>query len=104
MLKRRRHNFTEVLALDARMVVRWDIERDVVGFAVLLQVDEDGDWRNVRLYDCSHEGRNDRHRYSREGVKEPPYEFLDGTPALAFREAIDLIRGEYERMIQEWRR
>jgi len=41
---------------------------------------------------------------TREGVKGAAENFYDGTAAGAFRTAIDLIRGDYERMIDEWQR
>jgi hypothetical protein len=99
-----RHIRTEVLAHDVRMEVRWDKERDIVKFAVLLQLRTSGGWQNVELYDCSHSGENDRHRYSREGVKGEAENFHDGTPAEAFRAAVSLIRDNYERMIDQWQR
>jgi hypothetical protein len=100
-----RHTRTEVLAHDARITVRWDKERDIVKFAVLLQHrTTDGSWENVELYDCSHSGQNDRHRYSREGLKGEAENFHHGTPAQAFRVALELIRDGYERMIEQWQR
>lgn len=86
------------------MRVRWDKERDIVQFAVLLQYQTSDGWKNVELYDCSHPGHNDRHRYSREGIKEEPENFHHGTAAEAFRAAVDLIRDNYERMIEQWQR
>lgn len=85
------------------MFVRWDTERDVVAFAVLLQTRVGGRWMNVRLFDCSHEGKNDEHRYSREGLKGQAQNFHNGRVSEAFRDAIGLIRSEHERMIREWR-
>ena len=86
------------------MRVRWDKAHDIVSFAVLLQYETGGGWRNVELYDCSHSGQNDRHRYSREGLKGARQNFHHGTPAEAFRAAVELIRENYERMIEEWQR
>lgn len=86
------------------MEVRWEVEIDIVKFAVLLQTRTAGRWRNVVLYDCSHSGKNDRHRYSLKGDKGPAENFHTGSAATAFREAIKLIRSDYERMIEEWRR
>jgi hypothetical protein len=86
------------------MTVRWDKERDIVKFAVALQFQTQNGWQNVELYDCSHPGKNDRHRYSREGVKGEPENFHDGTAAEAFRAAVELIRNDFERMIEQWRR
>jgi len=38
------------------------------------------------------------------GVKEEPENFHHGTPAAAFRAAVELIRDDYERMIERWQR
>lgn len=100
----RRHTRTEILAHNVRMTVRWDKERDIVKFAVVLQYQTPDGWRNVELYDCSHSGQNDRHRYSQDGVKEELENFHHGTPAAAFRAAVELIRNDYERMIERWQR
>ena len=86
------------------MIVRWEIERRIVHFAVTLLAEVDGSWRTVTLFDCSHEGRIDRHRYSFDGVKGPAESFPSGTPAEAMRDAINLIRSSHERMIERWRR
>lgn len=85
------------------MIVRWEIEQRIVYFAVTLLAEVDGTWRTVALFDCSHEGRIDRHRYSFEGIKGPAETFPAGTPAEGMRDAIDLIRADYERMIERWR-
>lgn len=98
----RRHTRTELLAFNARMKVRWDKERDITSFAVVLQVQTFHGWQNVVLYDCSHSGKNDRHRYSPDGRKEDAEIFHHGTAAAAFRAAVDLIRSDYERMIEQW--
>jgi hypothetical protein len=104
MPRRRRHTRTELLAQDAQMELRWEIEVDIVKFAVRLQARVGDEWGNVVLFDCSHSGKNDRHRYSREGDKGPAENFHHGTASDAFRAAIDLIRADHERMIDEWRR
>jgi hypothetical protein len=93
-----------VLDHDVQMLVRLDVERrEVVKFMVLLQVHERGQWRNVQMFDCSHEGKIDRHRYSREGDKGPAENFHGGRVSEAFKEARELIRSDFERMIREWR-
>lgn len=86
------------------MIVRWEIEHRVVRFAVTLVADVGGAWRTVVLFDCSHEGRNDRHRYTFDGVKGPAEAFHHGVPSEAMSYAIDLIKADYERMIERWRR
>ena len=83
--------------------MRWEAERDVVAFAVMLLVRLDGRWRTVELFDCSHDDRNDRHRYTKAGEKGPAEVFHQGTPGEAMRDAISLIFAEHERMIERWR-
>jgi hypothetical protein len=65
-------------------------------------VDDDRDWRSVELFDCSHGDRNDRHRYDAEGGKGQAQTFQPSAPAEAMRDAIDLIRSDYARMIERW--
>jgi hypothetical protein len=88
----------------SRLYARWELERDVVRFAVLLLVLDRGGWQVVELFDCSHDGRNDHHRYDRDGTKRSARSFHFGTPGEAMRDAIDLIETDYERMIERWRR
>jgi hypothetical protein len=57
----------------------------------------------VRLFDCSHGDRNDRHRYTFDGAKGPAETFHHGTPSEAMNDAIDLIKSTCERMIERWR-
>lgn len=101
---RREHRFDKVIGFDARILARWETERDVVGYAVLLLAEVDGDWRPVVLFDCSHGDRNDRHRYSFDGVKGPAEVFHHGTPGEGMRAAIALIFDAHARMIATWRR
>ncbi len=83
--------------------MRWEIERDVMRFAVTLLAEVNGSWRTVVLFDCSHGDRNDRHRYSYDGAKSPAETFHHGTPAEAMNDAVDLIKATHERMIERWR-
>ncbi len=85
------------------MSARWVTERDVVRFAVILLCEVAGTWQTVELFDCSHGDRNDRHRYSFDGVKGPAEVYHQGTPGEAMRAAFDLIRTEHGRMIDRWR-
>lgn len=103
MPPRRRHEWDDDLGSDGRILVRWETERVVVGYAVMLLAQVDG-WRTVVLFDCTHGDRNDRHRYSYEGIKRPAVIFHHGTPGEAMNDAIRLIRLDYERMIEQWRR
>jgi hypothetical protein len=91
------------LGPDTRLRARWETERDVVRYAVLLLARIDGTWHPVELFDCSHGDRNDRHPYGADGVKGAAERFHHGTPGEAMRTAIDLIRADYARMIERWR-
>ena len=84
--------------------MRWETEQAVVGYAVTLLAEIDSAWRTVVLFDCTHADRNDRHRYSYEGLKYPAVIFHHGTPGEAMNDAIRLIGSDHERMIERWRR
>jgi hypothetical protein len=103
MPPRRRHERRESLDPDVKLFARWETERDVVGYAVMLLAKIESTWRTVVLFDCTHGDRNDRHRYSFDGVKEPAVIFHHGSPGKAMNDAIDLIKADYERMIERWR-
>ncbi len=103
MPPRRRHTWDDDLGIDSRILVRWETKRDVIGYAVMLLAEVDGEWRTVVLFDCTHGERNDRHRYSFDGVKGAAVIHY-GTPSEAMNDAIDLIQADYERMIERWRR
>ncbi|MFL5817430.1 MAG: hypothetical protein ACJ76L_07500 [Conexibacter sp.] len=103
MPPRRERSYEETLGRN-KMIVRWEIEREVVRFAVTLLARVNGAWRTVVVFDCSHGDRNDRHRYSYDGVKGAAVTFHHGTPSEAMNDAINLIRADYERIIERWRR
>ncbi|HKG39190.1 MAG TPA: hypothetical protein VKB25_09405 [Conexibacter sp.] len=104
MPPRRAQRYDWDLALGVRYIARWETERDAVTFAVVLLAEIAGNWQTVVLFDCTHGDRNDRHRYSFNGVKGPAETFHWGTPGEAMRDAIHLIRAGYARMIEQWRR
>jgi hypothetical protein len=104
MPPRRTQGFRIGLSSTARLRARWETERDVVRYAVLLLTLVGSEWRPVALFDCSHDGRNDHHRYDRDGVKGPAVRFHHGAPGEAMRAAIELIRTDHERMIERWHR
>ncbi len=104
MPPRRRYERDEFLTLGVEMRCRWDVERDIVSFAVVLVAMTDGRWTPVELFDCSHGDRNDRHRYTIDGGKGPAEPFHHGSPSEAYRAAIDLIQIDFERMIERWER
>lgn len=104
MPPRRLQEYDREIGRGARIRVRWATERGVVSFAVMLLAEIDGAWRTVVLFDCTHGDRNDRHRYSLDGVKGPAETFHRGAPSEAMNDAIDLIKTSYGRMIEQWRR
>ena len=104
MPARRRHERRESLDLEVELFARWETERDVVSYAVMLLARIEDTWRTIVLFDCTHGDRNDRHRYSFDGMKEPAVIFHHGSPGEAMNDAIGLIKVDYEGMIERWRR
>ncbi len=100
---RRRQGYTTTLDVGVRVRVRWETERVVVRYAVLLIAQDRGRPRPVLVFDCSHDDSNDLHHYSRDGVKGPATQFHMGTPSEALPIAIGLISDGYEGMIEQWR-
>lgn len=104
MVVRRRKERDEELSPGVGLLTRYEIERDIVRFANVLMVLDGGEWRTVDLFDCSHGDSNDHHRYDRDGYKHPAVVFHHGTPAEAYRTSMLLIKTEFRRMIERWRR
>ena len=102
MPPRRLHGFREPAGDHAELLARWETERDIVRYAVMLLVLVDDRRMPVVLFDCSHDERNDRHDYTRNGIKGLAVIFHYGTPGEAMRDAIALIREGHERMIESW--
>jgi hypothetical protein len=101
----RSHGYRDVLdyKLSARIVVAFTtLGREVVGYAVILTVDEAGAESTVRLYDGSH-GINDMHRYSRAGSKASAETFHAGTLGEGLQAAIVAVRATHQEMIEAWR-
>ncbi len=76
---------------------------DVIDYAVLLLVGEEGEEQTVRLYDGSH-GVNELHRYTRAGGKQLSETFHHGTLGEGMRFATRHILTGYEAMIESWQR
>jgi hypothetical protein len=86
-----------------RIVVEFMTDRrDVVDYAVVLTIDDEGSEAIVRVYDGAH-GTNDMHRHSRSGEKAPAETFHAGTLGEGMRAAITAVRTGYEEMIRAWR-
>jgi hypothetical protein len=87
----------------ARIVVEFSTRgREVIDYAVVLTVDEDGEAVTVRVYDGAH-GVNDMHRHDRVGGKAPAASFHAGTLGGGMRAAIIAVRAGYKEMIDAWR-
>lgn len=87
----------------ARIVVEFTtLGREVIDYAVVLTVDEDGEAVTVRVYDGAH-GVNDMHRHDRAGAKAPAVSFHAGTLGEGMRAAITAVRVGYKEMIDAWR-
>ena len=87
------------LYLDAD--VRVHVERDgqpLDQYAVMLQVEADGEWRTVRLYDNAH-GNHDVHRYS-GGEKQPAETFHYGEPREACPAAILELKDQWQAIVE----
>jgi hypothetical protein len=91
----------------ADLLVRLETERnELVAYAVVLRVFEQGQPRPVRLYDyVPAHGAHHLHRYTRTGAKQQPPEVLrHPTVQRGFDSAIDQIRASADEMIESWRR
>lgn len=86
-----------------RIVVEFVTDRrDVVDYAVVLTIEDEGTEATVRVYDGAH-GANDMHRHSRSGEKASAETFHAGTLGEGMRAAITAIRTGYKEMIEAWR-
>lgn len=103
-LQVRNQRYRDVLdyGVGARIVVEFTTRgREVVDYAVVLTVDEDGE-ATVRVYDGAH-GVNEMHRHNRAGEKAPAESFHAGTLGEGMRAAIIAVRAGYKEMIDAWR-
>ena len=88
------------------MVVVYKIERRgraVVDYSVVLVVEVNGCKETVRVYDGAH-GKNELHRYTRDGSKRAAEVFDRGTLGEGMRAAIEQVERGYEEMIDGWHR
>lgn len=95
-----RDEFDTEAAIEVRFFTQ---HGEVVDYAVVLVVKEQGDWHAIRVYDNAHQ-INDMHRYNREGEKQPAETFHLGSASEALQSAIETIRSGYSEMIESWRR
>jgi hypothetical protein len=95
-----RDEFDTAVAIDVRFFTQ---HGEIDDYAVVLLVEEQGEWHSVRVYDNAHQ-TNDMHRYNREGEKQPAETFHEGSASEALQGAIETIRSGYSEMIESWRR
>ena len=98
--------YDRVLDSTVLMYVEYENERrgrDVVDYSVVLVIEVDGRNETVRVYDGAH-GKNELHRYTREGSKQVAEVFERGTLGEGMRAAIDEVKHGYKEMIEGWHR
>lgn len=90
--------------LGAMLRVEFTSERrEVIDYAVVLLLATPEGMETVRVYDSAH-GRNEMHRYTRGGGKQPGAPFHSGTLGDGMRAAIEEIERGYREMIEAWQR
>jgi hypothetical protein len=76
--------------------------RPIGRYAVLLLVEIDGDWQEVRVFD-NHLDHHHMHRYTRTEGKQPAETFHPGPTNAAIAAAIEHLKNHWEAIIQPWR-
>jgi hypothetical protein len=90
--------------LDAWIDVEFTTDRRAVtDYAVVLLVEDGGQFETVRVYDGTH-GQNELHRYTRRGGKRAAEVFSHDTLGAGMRTAITEIKHGYAEMIESWHR
>jgi hypothetical protein len=101
----RHHGYRDVLdyEIGARIVVTFTTRgSEVIDYAVVLTVDDEGMTATIRVYDGSH-GINDMHRYTRDRHKQKAEVFHAGTLGEGMRAAATAVRANHWEMIEAWR-
>lgn len=70
-------------------------------YAVVLMIRLGHEIATVRVYDGAH-GRNELHRFTRAGGKQPAELFHAGTLGEGMRSAISECRAGYDSMVEAW--
>jgi len=87
--------------LDLDTDVRVHVEREgqpLEEYAVMLQVEEAGEWSTIRLYDNAH-GTHDMHRYV-SGDKQAAEVFHHGEPREACPAAILALKDHWQAIVE----
>jgi hypothetical protein len=77
--------------------------REVTDYSVVLVIEVGERREAVRLYDGAH-GKNEVHRYTRDGIKQAAEVFDRGTLGEGMKVAIETIKHGYKEMIDGWLR
>lgn len=97
-------DFQIAVGPDVEILVEFKTERgELTGFTVLLRVRREGHWHEVRVWDNAH-GRNEMHRYTRSGGKQPGVIFDRGSSAVGYRAAYADARANFEEIVDGWER
>lgn len=97
---RRRFNRAPAIFMDVDFKT---VRRDVVDYSIVLLAEVDGKLETIRVYDGAH-GKNELHRYTPNGGKQPGEAVHDGALGKGMRTAINDIKRGYGAMIEAWRK
>jgi len=92
--------FTRGLADNARILVEFE-GRPLERYAIMLQLQIDGRWQTIRLFDNAH-GDHDMHRYT-GSEKQPAERFAEGAVNEIAPQAIDYLIEHWEAIADSWR-
>ena len=92
--------FTRGLGENARILVEFD-GRPLERYAIMLQLQIDGRWQTIRLFDNAH-GDHDMHRYT-GSEKQPAERFAEGAVNEIAPQAIDYLIEHWEAIADSWR-
>lgn len=97
-------NYRLQLSDRVELVVWFLTERShVLNYAVTLLALHENRWHTVRVYDNRH-GRNEMHRHTLAGGKQPAETFHAGDFGEAMRSARTELLAGYDMMIEAWQR
>jgi hypothetical protein len=92
--------FIRPLSADARILIHLE-GRPMNSYAVMLQLQIEGQWQTIRLFDNAH-GDHDMHRYT-GSEKQPAEPFSEGAPSKVAPEAIRHLIDHWEAIAESWK-
>ena len=92
--------FTRGLGDGARILVEFE-GRPLERYAIMLQLQIEGRWQTIRLFDNAH-GDHDMHRYT-GSEKQPAERFAEGAVNEVAPQAIDYLIEHWEAIADSWR-